>query len=83
MFLDAAGIPLFSEWEITVFPVPRVHRHNIQQHIVSVALPQINEWLHQHSELKQPSEESLTFFFDEQKNEFTSEIQAKLLPQRS
>jgi hypothetical protein len=45
-FLNSAGIPLFCEWEIRVFPVPKIYRHSIQQRIINTALPQINGWLH-------------------------------------
>jgi hypothetical protein len=79
-YLDSAGIPLFSEWEVSVFPVPRTYRHSIQQCIINTALPQINGWLHERAEAHQSGEQSLTFFFDEQREEFTSEIEEQLQP---
>lgn len=74
---------MFNEWEISVFPVPKIHRHSVQQYIVNTALPQINEWLRTRAELKQPGEYSLLFGFDEHKNEFTSDSEMQLHPSRS
>jgi hypothetical protein len=82
-FADSAGVPLFNEWEVSVFPVPKIHRHALQQLIVNIALPQINEWLRRHAELQQPGESSLIFRFDELKNEFVSESEMKLNPFRA
>ncbi|HEX4007179.1 MAG TPA: hypothetical protein VHX60_13470 [Acidobacteriaceae bacterium] len=82
-FADSAGVPLFNEWEVSVYPVPKIHRHGIQQNIMNVALPQINEWLRMRAELQQPGEQSLTFFFDERKSEFTSESEMQLHPVRA
>jgi hypothetical protein len=82
-FLDAAGIPLFNEWQLDVYPVPRIHRHLIQQHIINRALPEISEWLRKRDEIEHSGEESLKFFFDEEKDEFTPELQTRLQPQRA
>ena len=41
-FQDPTGLPLFNEWQIEVFPVPRVHRHRIQQQIIACALPEMD-----------------------------------------
>jgi hypothetical protein len=82
-FLDSAGIPLLDEWRVDVFPVPRTHRHVIQQHILSRALPDISDWLRQRDELEQPGEESLKFIYDEEKDELTSEHQSRLQPRRT
>jgi hypothetical protein len=82
-FSDATGVPMFNEWEVCVYPVPRIHRHSIQQNIVTIALPQINEWLRKRTELQQPGEQSLTFYFDERKDEFMSESEMQLHPVRA
>jgi hypothetical protein len=82
-FENSAGVPLFSEWEVSVYPVPKIHRHTTQQLIVNIALPQINEWLRTRAELQQPGEQRLTFHFEELKNEFTSESEMQLNPLRT
>lgn len=82
-FLNSAGVPLFNEWCVDVFPVPRTHRHLIQQHILSRALPEISDWLRQRDVLEQPGEESLKFIYDEEKDELTSERQSRLQPRRA
>jgi hypothetical protein len=82
-FSDSAGVPLFNEWEVSVYPVPRVHRHSIQQYIIDTALPKINEWLRERAELQLPGEHILTFFFDERKDEFTPESDLQPHPQRA
>jgi len=80
---DSAGVPLFNEWEVSIYPVPKIHRHTIQQLIVNIALPQINEWLRTRAELQQPGEQSLIFHFEELKNELTSESEMQLNPSRA
>jgi hypothetical protein len=82
-FTDSAEVPLFNGWEVSVYPVPKIHRDTIQQLIVNIALPQINEWLRTRAELQQPGEHSLTFRFEELKNEFTSESEMQLNPLRT
>jgi hypothetical protein len=82
-FTDLERVPLFNEWEVSVYPVPKIHRHTIQQLIANIALPQINEWLRTRAELRQPGEYSLTFRFEELKNEFTSESEMQLNPLRA
>jgi hypothetical protein len=82
-FLDSAGVPLFNEWQVNVFPVPRIHRHLIHQHVINRALPEICEWLCKRDEVERPGEESLTFFFDEEKDLFTPEHQSQLQPRRA
>jgi hypothetical protein len=75
-------IPLFNEWEITVWPVPRVLRHRIQRYIVDSALPQIRQWLDQRVHLAGPGDDTLTFLFDEKKEEFIPEHRAHPQPMR-
>ena len=82
-FPDSAGVPLFNEWEVSVYPVPKIHRHTVQQHIVNIALPQINEWLRRRADLQQPGEHSLTFRFEELKNDFKSESEMQPNPLRA
>jgi hypothetical protein len=82
-FLDSSGIPLFSEWQLDVFPVPRIYRHRIQQYIFAQALPEISVWLAQRKKLQHLGEESLRFSFDEEKDEFTKEIETRLQPHRN
>ena len=81
--LDAAGVPLFSEWEIGVYPVPRTYRHRIQLYIVDCALPEMREWLRKRAEIPLLGEESLKFFFDEERDEFASEVNEQLHPVRA
>jgi hypothetical protein len=71
--LSANGIPLFNEWEIAVMPVPRVFRHRIQQYILNVALPQVKQWLDERVHLTHEGNDMLTFFFNEEKEEFVPE----------
>jgi hypothetical protein len=71
---------LFSEWQIWVWPVPRILRHHIQQYIVDSGLPRIKQWLDHHVNLAQPGSESLTFLFDEKKEEFVTERGSRLQP---
>jgi hypothetical protein len=73
---------LFNEWQIRVWPVPRGFRHRIQEYIVGSALPQIKEWLDQRVNLAHPGSDSLTFLFDEKKEEFVPEQVARLQPIR-
>jgi hypothetical protein len=82
-FLNSAGIPRFNEWRVDVFPVPRTHRHLVQHHILSRALPEISEWLRKRDELDQPGEESLTFIYNEEKDELTPEFESRLQPHRA
>jgi len=83
MHLDAAGVPLFSEWEIDVHPVPRICRHRIQRYIVDHALTEMRDWLRKRAEIPLLGEESLKFFFDEERDEFSSEVNEQLHPQRA
>ena len=80
---DVTGVPLFSEWEIHVSPVPRVHRHRIQQCILDRGLPEIRKWLYIRAGIQMPGEETLRFSFDEEKDEFASEANEELHPQRT
>jgi hypothetical protein len=82
-FQDSTGIPLFSEWQVQVFPVPRTLRHRIQQHIIEFALPQMNKWLHEHALVYQQGSGMLTFSYDEEKEEFASEIDIHAEPKRA
>jgi hypothetical protein len=82
-FVNSAGVSLFNEWEVSIFPVPKIHRHSIQQYIINTALPEVNEWLCKHAVLEQPGEYSLTFSFDERKSEFTAESEMQLHPLRA
>jgi hypothetical protein len=62
--------------------VPRVLRHPIHQYIIDSALPRIKEWFDQRVDLDQPGNASLSFFFDESKEEFVFEEDAHLEPER-
>ena len=77
-----SGVPLVSEWEIAVWPVPRVLRHRIRQYILDTGLPQIRQWLDQRVHLAHSGNESLIFFFDETKEEFVLEQDARVQPIR-
>ena len=81
-FIPPSVASLFNEWQIVVWPVPRVFRHRIQQYILDLALPQIKQWLDQRVNLAQPGSESLTFLFDEKKEEFVPEQLVRLQPMR-
>jgi hypothetical protein len=80
--VSSSGIPLFNKWEIAVGPVPRVLRHRIRQYVLDTALPQIKQWLDQRVDLAHSGSESLTFFFDEKKEEFVLEQIARRQPMR-
>ena len=79
---SASGIPLFNEWEIIVKPVRRSSRHKIQQHMLTAALPQVEEWLRQRADLMQPGNDILTFFYDEDSDIFSEERETRLQPIR-
>jgi hypothetical protein len=79
---DDNGVPLFSEWQVNVYPVPRALRHDIHQHIINQALPEMRDWLNQRGNEDQLGEESLMFFFDEEMKTFLPESHSKFHPQR-
>ena len=78
----ASGIPLFNVWEIMVKPVRRSSRHTIQQHLLTVALPQVEQWLQRRRGLAQPGTDRLTFFYDEDSEIFSEESETHLEPLR-
>ena len=80
--LSSSGIPLFNEWEIEVKPVPRTCRHRIQEHIVHVALPQIERWLLERSTLEQRGSDTLVLSYDQQNDTFSVEQESRLEPLR-
>ena len=80
---NSAGIPLWNRWEIEVKPVPRILRHRIHQYILDSALPQIKQWLDQRANLAQEGSDKLSFFFNEQKDEFESEQLGRPQPIRA
>lgn len=69
-----SGSGPFSGWRIVVHAVPRPLRHVIQGKLVADALPKINDWLvsNAHS-LDRQGGHHLRFYFDELKDEITSE----------
>jgi hypothetical protein len=67
---------------LSVFTIPRQHRPRIQQHLINRALPEISEWLRKRDGLQQHGEESLTFFFDEEQDEFAPELRTHVEPRR-
>ena len=80
--LSPSGIPLFNEWEIEVKPVPRTCRHRIQEHIVHIALPQIERWLLTRSTLEQRGSDTLVLSYDQQSDTFSVEQESRLEPSR-
>lgn len=80
--VSSSGIPLFNEWEIEVKPVPRTCRHRIQEHIVHVALPQIERWLLERSTLEQRGSDTLVLSYDQQNDTFSVEQESRLEPLR-
>ncbi len=80
--LSSSGIPLFNEWEIEVKPVPRSHRHRIQEHILHIALLQIERWLLERTQLEQRGSDSLTIVYDEENELFSEEQETRLEPIR-
>jgi len=81
-FLDAAGLPLFNEWEIEVFPVPRIYRHRIQKHILETGLSQVERWLAERAKIQHVGNDAITFFYDEEKEEFKTEHERQPQPSR-
>jgi hypothetical protein len=69
-----SGPGRFSGWTIFVHPVPRTLKYGIQGKLTSEALPKIRDWLasNAHS-LDREGGHHLTFYFDELKDEITSE----------
>jgi hypothetical protein len=61
-------------WTVEVDAVPRPLKHVIQGQLIAEALPKIRKWLisNDHS-LEREGGHQLTFYFDELKNEVTSE----------
>jgi hypothetical protein len=82
-YVDAGLDTLWGEWEIDVSPVPRIHRHRIQQYIVDHALSEMREWLNKRADTRLLSEETLRYFFDEERDEFAFEANEEFHPQRS
>jgi hypothetical protein len=74
--------PPQHRWEIVVQPVPRSVRHRIKQYILDSALPQIAGWLSDRAQLTQQGNDMLTFFYDEQTEEFAARPLTKLEPLR-
>ena len=68
-----------SGWTIYVHPVPRPLRHVIQSKLILEALPRIKDWLisNDHSPEREGGH-GLTFYFDELKDEITSEETSSL-----
>ena len=79
---SASGVPLFNEWEIIVKPIRRSSRHKIQQHILGVALPQVEQWLQKRTALERPGSDILTLFYDEDSGTFSEEQETRLEPIR-
>jgi hypothetical protein len=81
-FPDRNGLPLFSEWQVEVFPVPRFLRHRVQQDILNNALAEIRMWLDKRISTCLTGSETLTFFYDEDTEEFASKADSRLQPDR-
>ena len=81
--LSSSGIPLINKWQINVSPVPRILRHKTHQYILDVALPTMKQWLDQRTHLAHEGSEILTFFFDGDKEEFSSKQESNLEPMRN
>jgi hypothetical protein len=73
---------LARRWTISVYAVPQPLRHLIQSKLVNEALPSVRSWLlaNPHSSNREGSH-SLSFSFDELKNELKSEKHASLQSQ--
>jgi hypothetical protein len=69
-------------WEIVVQPVPRAHRHRINQYILESALPRVAIWLSERTELAQQGSDLLTFFYDEKAEKFENRPLTLLEPLR-
>jgi hypothetical protein len=57
-------------WEVVVQPVPRPSRNRIRQFILEKALPSIEGWLNERSDLERDGSDILAFFYDETDDEF-------------
>jgi hypothetical protein len=69
-------------WEIIVRAVPRVNRHRINEYILETALPQVETWLSERTELSRQGNDLLTFFYDEKAEKFESKPLTRLEPLR-
>ena len=74
--------PPQARWEIVVQPVPRVLRHKINQYLVEFALPEVQRWLMERTQLSRQGSDLLAFFYDEKAEEFTPRALNRLEPQR-
>jgi hypothetical protein len=62
------------DWTIEVYAVPRPLKHIVQGKLIAEALPKIRHWLISNAyALDREGSHSLTFSFDELKNEITPE----------
>jgi hypothetical protein len=64
----------FGGWAVNVHAVPRLLKQVIEGKLIAEALPKIRDWLisNDHSSEREGGHQ-LTFYFDELKNEITSE----------
>jgi hypothetical protein len=64
----------FTEWSIQVHAIPRSLKHIIRGKLTSEALPKMRDWLVSNAHtLDREGSHRLTFYFDESKDEITSE----------
>ncbi len=69
-----SGPGRMSGWIVRVYAAPRALKHKIQSKLISEALPKMRGWLRSnfHSSEREGGHQ-LTFYFDELKDEITSE----------
>lgn len=79
---DPETLPLFSEWEIVVRPVPRSLRHKVRKYCIETALPSILHWLSRRADNQLDGSEMLTFFYDEHADRFSEQAESRAEPAR-
>lgn len=69
---DEFGVPLFSEWQVNVYAVPKEMRHRVRTFLTADALPKVGTWLERQAQTQMEGEQVIEFFLDTRKDEFAS-----------
>ncbi len=79
--LGEDGLPKLA-WQITVRPVPRIHRNAIRTQLQDVALPQARTWLEKNAGRDQVGASGLVFSYDEEAQIISGAEEFRLEPRR-